>query len=123
MLSLHRRHTQTFSQRESACHVKIEELDNSIHEPTLKSKYVVLGMLEEYMGRKIIDQQGDCVDDFFVNEAAPAHLMRKYLELMCQEVALDASVELVEMEGGHFTIASAKLAKYIDNLYPQDFYP
>ena len=53
--------------------------------------FFVLGMLDEYLGRRIVEDE-DLVEGFYCSEAETARLFRRTLDRLAKEQSLDATI-------------------------------
>ena len=95
----------------------ITKSDNDGFVPVLEPQWVVLGMLNEYLGRSAIDG-GDTVERFFVDERPLADLFAKYLTLYANSIGVDPSgISVVRVETGHSYVTSAAMNARVNALY------
>lgn len=101
----------------------IQKSDNDGFVPALEPKYVVLGMMDEYLGRQAIDG-GDVAERFFTNELSQAHLFTKYLFLCASALEVETdSISLSHAETGHSYVKSREMNEYINSWYNFEFPP
>jgi hypothetical protein len=84
-------------------------------EPIPDTMYFVLGMLDEYNGRKIYDGK-DLVDSFYLNERKQADAARHYLEQLAAEIKLETEIVSEETDS-RINYYSAELAEAINAQY------
>jgi hypothetical protein len=99
----------------------ITTIDNDGFVPVLDPKFVVLGMLDEYLGRLAIEG-GSTVEAFFVNERPIANVFAKYLTQFGLSVDVDSTeISVVESETGHSRVESRTMNALVNALYQFEF--
>ena len=84
--------------------------------PELLSNWVLFGFLNEYLGRRVIED-GDRVEGFYPNESAAAEKFGKYLETYSKELGLTQPIEKVVETTGHLHFVSKRLTAMLDAMY------
>lgn len=97
--------------------------DNDGFVPALLPQFVVLGMLNEYMGRQIIEG-GSTVERFFVDERPLANIFAKYLASYGQGLGADlGGISVVHANTGHAYVESTEMNTRVNALYRFEFEP
>jgi len=87
----------------------------------VQTLFFILGSLDEYGGRAIIEN-GHRVERFYANEKAVANTFKTYLRTLAQEHHLDPSIETeIEEDAGGIVFHSQALTALIDGCYSFDF--
>ena len=87
----------------------------------VQTLYFVLGCLDEYMGRAIIEN-GHQVERFYASEKNAANTFKTYLVKLAREHQLDSTIETeVEEDAGGIVFRSRALTALIDACYTLDF--
>ena len=99
----------------------IKKSDNDDFMPILEPKFVVLGMINEYCGRRAIED-GSTVEYFYADERPIADLFAKYLILYGTSLHIDsAEVTVVQAVTGHSCVESRRMNAHINALYKVEF--
>src|SRR5688572_4332785 len=99
----------------------IRQSDNDGFTPVIDPKFVVLGMINEYLGRRAIEGDGT-VERFFVNERPIAGIFARYLASFCQDVGADpADISVVDSDTGHSHVDSKVMNERVNSLYRFEF--
>jgi hypothetical protein len=87
---------------------------------TVDPLYFVLGCLDEYGGRCIVDG-GEKVEHFYASERNVANIFQSYLIALAAEHELDRSIETRIDDSGAIEFYSRALTALIDSRYTFDF--
>ena len=99
----------------------IQRSDNDNFIPILEPQFVVLGMINEYLGRRAIED-GSTVELFYADERPLADLFAKYLILYGTRLHIDsAEVSVVDAPTGHSCVESRRMNAHINALYKFEF--
>lgn len=99
----------------------IQKSDNDNFIPIIEPQFVVLGMIDEYLGRRAVEH-GSIVERFYPHERPLADLFAKYLILCGTSLHIDsAEVSVVQTETGHSHVESKRMNAYINALYKFEF--
>lgn len=99
----------------------IAPIDNSRFVPVLDPRFVVLGMLDEYFGRRIVEG-GSTVEHFFVDESPLANVFASYLTLHGASLGVDAAgISVVLEQTGHARVDSSTMNAHVNALYRYEF--
>lgn len=99
---------------------KIEIVNNSNYSPTLLPQFVLLGMLDEYGGRRIIEGT-DVVEGFYASESDVVTHFTFFLDQLIKESGLKASYVVKTIDSGAAYIQSAYLAEMVQSWYTYEF--
>ena len=95
----------------------IQHVDNDGFVPTLDPAFVVLGMINEYMGRQAIEG-GNAVECFYVDERPVADLFATYLLQYAQQLGIDSpDVSVTQAATGHSCVESRRMNDAVNALY------
>lgn len=100
--------------------MELKIVDNSSYEPRLLPKYVILGMLDEYLGRQILEGS-PYVEGFYSNEADVIEHFLYWLDQLNVEHDLSDSYEIQGAPNSNRAVHSPALAPLIDSWYPHHF--
>jgi|SRR6185369_4250349 len=89
--------------------------------PEIRTIYFILGCLDEYMGRAIIEKDVDSVESFYSSEVQASYVFEKYLKLLVAEESINTIIRKKISEGRHISFHSPELHERINNMYPHDF--
>lgn len=88
----------------------------------IKTIYFLLGCLDEYMGRGIVEGKADVVEHFYASESQASQVFEKYLKLLISEEAINTQIrKKISEDGYHITFHSPELYQRINGMYPYDF--
>lgn len=90
--------------------------------PEIKAIYFILGCLDEYMGRAIIEKGADDVERFYSSEVQASQVFEKYLKLLVAEESINTTIRKEISEGGHISFHSPELYERINSMYPHSFF-
>lgn len=95
----------------------IQHSDNDEFAPTLDPAFVVLGMINEYVGRQAIEG-GDTVEGFFPDERPVADLFATYLLLYAPKLSIDSpKISVNHALTGHSYVESKRMNDQVNALY------
>ena len=102
---------------------KIKLIDNSGYVPTIDPTYVVLGMLDEYMGwpgmhGKLNDK---LIDRFYPAEQSVCEVFVSHLKAAALKQKLPSKLEISTGPLGHITISSSAISKFLRRMYGQSY--
>lgn len=101
----------------------ITTIDNNGFVPVLDPRFVVLGMLHEHFGRRIVEG-GNTVESFFVDESPIAKVFAKYLTLHAHSLGVDPTgISVVHEQTGHARVESSTMNAQVNALYRFEFEP
>ncbi len=89
--------------------------------PGVKAIYFILGCLDEYMGRAIIEKDADGVASFYSSEVQASQVFEKYLRLLVAEESIHTEIRKEISDGGHISFHSPELYQRINSMYPHSF--
>lgn len=94
----------------------IRLLDNTGYRPTLDSDYVLLGMVDDYLGRSA-DSHDDVVEHFYPKEKVIAQLFVRYASAMQPGAPADAMPIVRTTSTGHIEVVSGPIKARVDAFY------
>jgi hypothetical protein len=95
----------------------IQHIDNDDFTPTLDPAFVVLGMIDEYMGRRAIEG-GTIVERFYPDERPVAGLFANYLLQYAARIGIDSpEIFVTHAETGHLHVESRRMNDQVNALY------
>ncbi|HXE96179.1 MAG TPA: hypothetical protein VN642_07230 [Dongiaceae bacterium] len=89
--------------------------------PGVKTIFFILGCLDEYMGRAIIEKDADGVSSFYSSEVQASQVFEKYLRLLVAEESIHTEIRKEISEGGHISFHSPELYQRINSMYRYSF--
>ncbi|BCO11607.1 hypothetical protein GEOBRER4_n3736 [Citrifermentans bremense] len=98
--------------------------NNLLQEPTLpgvKPIFFILGCLDEYRGRGIIEKGADGVESFYSSEVQASKVFEKYLRLLVAEESIHTEIRKEISDGGHISFHSSELCQHINSMYQYSF--
>lgn len=101
-----------------------QEARNSKREdvlPKVNTIFFILGCLDEYMGRAIIEKDADGVASFYSSEVQASQVFEKYLRILVAEESINTEIRKEISEGGHISFHSPELYQRINSMYPHSF--
>ncbi|WP_444996284.1 hypothetical protein [Aliikangiella sp. IMCC44359] len=94
----------------------IQIIDNSKFQPNTDIKFLVLGMLDEYMGRNIT-LGSNVVEHFYPNEGVVANIFADYLKSLASELNIETTIEIEKGEDRHLYVKSKEMSNFLISLY------
>lgn len=89
--------------------------------PVIDPKYVVLGMLDEYMGRPPRIENSTRVESFYPAEKEIADKFFEYLAKFLKNESVEADVARTLGPHGHHIFESKEVMEFINNIYAENF--
>ena len=89
--------------------------------PGVKAIFFILGCLDEYMGRAIIEKDADGVASFYSSEVQASQVFEKYLKFLVAEESIHTEIRKEISDGGHISFHSPELYQRINSMYPYSF--
>lgn len=90
--------------------------------PDIKTIYFILGCLDEYLGRTIVEKEADVVEHFYSSEVQASQVFEKYLKRLVSEENINTQIRKeVQTDGGHILFHSPELYQRINSMYTYDF--
>lgn len=89
--------------------------------PGVKTIFLILGCLDEYMGRAIIEKDADGVSSFYSSEVQASQVFEKYLRLLVAEESIQTEIRKEISDGGHISFHSPELYQRINGMYRYSF--
>lgn len=86
------------------------------YHPTVSTVFVILGYLDEYWGRQLIDV-GDKIEHFYPEEVAAANSFERLLNVLRDERRLTTNIERRIDSQGHITFYSQEITALVDSYY------
>ncbi len=90
-----------------------------LYQPTVVPMFVVLGMLDEYLGRTIMEG-GEVVETFYPHERALVDQFTEHLRKASKTYEIAADIHLDEGPHGHISVRSRALTHMVDAFYLGD---
>ncbi|TCR70707.1 hypothetical protein [Rhizobium sp. BK376] len=108
------------AEEQSLNSVKISLIDNSAYIPSILPEYVVLGFLDEYMGRINLGDD-DYVERFYPAEEPLVKIFAEYLKVFAITRNIKTTIKITIGPHGHHYVTSAEIAKYINDTYGDNY--
>jgi len=89
--------------------------------PAIKALFFVLGYLDEYMGRSIVEKNVDIVERFCIADAHTSQLLEKYLKLLVTEEAINTKIRKEISDDGDVLLHSPELYQRVNSMYRYSF--
>jgi hypothetical protein len=86
------------------------------YNPTIDTAFAILGFLDEYLGRQIVEGD-EIVEHFYPDEVAAAEAFQNLLHLLQQERGLTTPIERVVGNQGHIYFVSRELTSLVNSYY------
>jgi hypothetical protein len=90
-----------------------------LYTPTIHSDFVILGFLDEYLGRRVFEQ-ADSIEHFYPKETDAANRFEGYLYRIKEEQGLTTDIVRKVDSQGHITFHSPEMAALVNSFYGAD---
>jgi len=91
-----------------------------VYTPTIDSAFVILGFLDEYRGRDIV-QNGDIIEQFHFSQMEVVDAFEEHLHRLVSEHNLTTTVQRMMDANGFIYIISREITDLINTFYGSDF--